>query len=306
MNNPRSEPLSPRRETRFSGTFLKDEALFLANLPIIDAVVGQVCRRHHLTAAEADDFASEVRLHIIERNYEPLRKFEGRSTLRTYLTVVVSHLFLDSRNRLWGKWRPSAEAKRHGPAAILLERLVTRDGWTFDQALETLRVNHGVEVTDELRALGVKLTQRAPARQFVAEVEAGGIESTAPAADANVLRAEQGFLAKRVQTALDRIRQKLTAEQRLILKMRFEDSVPVADIARALHLNQKRLYRTIEQLLATLRHGLEADGIDRNEVSALFADGALSDVDSDTAQPRADAAGSPQPAERARTPWLKS
>jgi DNA-directed RNA polymerase specialized sigma24 family protein len=161
-------------------------------------------------------------------------------------------------------------------------------------------------VTDALRALGVKLTQRAPARQFVAEIEADGIESTAPPSDANVLRAEQGFLAKRVQTALDRVRQTLTAEQRLILKMRFEDSVPVADIARALHLNQKRLYRTIEQLLATLRQGLEAEGIDRHEVSALFVDGALSGVDPNTAQPRADAAGSPQPAERARTPWLKS
>ena len=222
MNNPRSEPLSPRRETRFSGTFLKDEALFLAKLPIIDAVVGQVCRRHHLTAAEGDDFASEVRLHIIERNYEPLRRFEGRSTLRTYLTVVVTRLFLDYRNRLWGKWRPSAEARRQGPQAILLERLVTRDGWTFDQALETLRINHGVEVTDALRAFGVKLTHRAPTRQFVAEIEAAEIESTAPPADANVLRAEQDFLAKRVQTALDRVRQTLTAEHRLILRMRFE------------------------------------------------------------------------------------
>jgi RNA polymerase sigma factor for flagellar operon FliA len=293
MNNSRSEPLSPRRETRFSGTFLKDEALFLANLPVIDAAVDQVCRRHHLIAAEADDFASEVRLHIIERNYEPLRKFEGRSSLRTYLTVVVTHLFLDYRNRLWGKWRPSADAKRQGPPAILLERLVTRDGWTFEQALETLRVNHGIEVNEALRALCVKLTQRPPARQFVAEVEADGMETVAAPADANVLRAELGFLAKRVQTALDRVRQTLTAEQRLILKMRFEDSVPVADIARALHLNQKRLYRTIEQLLATLRRGLEADGIDRDEVSALFADGAMSEVDVYGAHERAGAAGAP-------------
>jgi RNA polymerase sigma factor (sigma-70 family) len=306
MNNPRSEPLSRRRETRFSGTFLNDEALFLANLPVIDAVVDHVCRRHHLSGAEADDFASEVRLHFIERNYEPLRKFEGRSSLRTYLTVVVNHLFLDYRNRLWGKWRPSAEAKRQGPLAILLERLVARDGWTFDQAVETLRVNHGVEVNDALDALCVKLTQRAPARQFVAEVEADGVESAAAPPDANVLRAEQDFLAKRVQTALDRVRQTLAPEMRLILKMRFEDSVPVADIARALHLNQKRLYRTIDQLLATLRQGLEAEGIDRDDVSRLFAGGPLSEVEVYGVQQRTGAAGAPKPAERARTPWLKS
>src|SRR5204863_42105 len=112
-----------------SGVHEQDENLFLANLPVIDAAVAYVSRRHRLTASEADDFSSAVRLHFIERKYEPLRRFEGRSSLRTYLTVVVSHLFLDYRNRQWGKWRPSAEATRVGPVAILFERLVVRDGW---------------------------------------------------------------------------------------------------------------------------------------------------------------------------------
>jgi RNA polymerase sigma factor (sigma-70 family) len=306
MNNPRSEPKSPPRANAFSGTFLKDEALFLANLPVIDAVVEHVCRRHHLAAVEADDFASEVRLHFIERNYEPLRKFEGRSSLRTYLTVVVQHLFLDYRNRQWRKWRPSAEAKRRGPLAILLERLVARDGWTFEQAVEMLRTNHGVEVDETLRGLYEKLTERAPARQFVAESDAEDVASGAAPPDANVLRAEHGFLARRVQTALERARQTLTPEERLILKMRFEDSVPVADIARALHLNQRRLYRTIEQLLARLRQGLEAEGLDRDEVRALFADGVLSEVEVYGVPQRAGAASAAEPASRGWTLWQTS
>src|SRR5215471_14474916 len=144
MNNPRSEPQSPRRDAAFRGTFLKAEALFLASLPVIDAAVSQVCRRHYLQAAEADEFASEVRLHFIEKHYEPLRQFRGQASLRTYLGVVVNHLFLDYRNRLWGKWRPSADAKRQGLLAILVERFVTRDGWTLEQAIEMVRVNHRV------------------------------------------------------------------------------------------------------------------------------------------------------------------
>ena len=286
LNYPRSA--SPSRQSAGTpGTALNDEALFLASLPVIDAVVKQVCRRHHLSSAEADDFASDVRLHIIERNCETLRKFEGRSSMRTYLIVVVQRLFLDYRNRIWGKWRPSAEARRHGPVAVLLERLVSRDGWTCDQALEMLRTNHGVELDDTLRALLLRLTQRAPVRQFVAESEASGVETRTEPSDANVLRAEQGFLARRVQTALDRVRQTLAPVEQVILKMRFEDSVPVADIARMLHLNQKRLYRTIEQLLATLRLGLEAEGLQRAEMSGLFADGVLSDVEeSDPPPPR--------------------
>ncbi len=299
MNNPRSD--RPSRRPRAISA-VKDDALFLDNLPVIDAAVGLVCRRHHLTAAEADEFAAEVRLHFVARDYEPLRKFEGRSSLRTYLVVVVQHLFIDYQNRLWGKWRPSAEARRLGRIGILVERLVIRDGWTFDQVCETLRVNHGIEIDAALQSLFIKLAERAPMRQFVPDVEAEAIASPGPWPDANVLRAEQGFRAKRVQTALDRVKQSLTAEERLILKMRFEDAVPVADIARALHLDQKRLYRTIEQLLARLREGLEDAGVSRDEVAALLDEGALAEIDRIEQQER-DGSGAPRPAERKRTPW---
>jgi RNA polymerase sigma factor (sigma-70 family) len=284
---------------------VKDEALFLSNLPVIDDVIGQICRRHRLTASEAEDFTSEVRLLFIERNYEPLRRFEGRSSLRTYLIVVIQRLFLDYRNRLWGRWRPSAEAKRLGPLAILVERLVTRDGLTLDQVAQTLRVNHDVNLDETLSALCVKLSLRPPSPQIVPEAAANGVESSAPSPEANVLRAEQGFLARRVQTALERARQGLVTEDRIILKMRFEDAVPVADIARALHLNQKRLYRTIARLLDRIRASLEREHISWEDVSALFAEGGLG---ADSFQGAHDGAGSgrtPERAEGARTAWWK-
>ena len=122
-----------------------------------------------------------------------------------------------------------------------------------------LRVNHQVTIDGVLLAFCQRLSVRAPGRQFVPESEADQVESATPAPDANVLRAEQDFLAKRVRTVLDRARQALAPEQRLILKMRFDDGVPVADIARALHLDQKRLYRTIERLLADLCERLTAE-----------------------------------------------
>ena len=282
MNNPRTQPhnsggraSSPGAFDTSAGTFVEGEALFLASLPVIDDVTGQVCRRHRLSAAEADDFRSEVRLHFIDRDYDVLRRFEKRSSLPTYVTVVIQRLFLDYRNRLWGKWRPTTEAKRLGPIAILIERLVARDGWSLEQVIETLRVNHGVVIDASLQALGDKLTRRAPKRQIVPEVHAETLEARDPAPDANVVRVEQEFLAKRVRTALERAKQALAPEERLILKMRFEDAVPVADIARALHLNQKRLYRTIERLLADVGGRLEAEGVSRDDARQLFTNGML-------------------------------
>jgi RNA polymerase sigma factor (sigma-70 family) len=280
MNNPRQQPRYPRGYATMprafaqpAGTVVEGEALFLASLPVIDDVTGQVCRRHRLSASEADDFRSEVRLHFIERDYEVLRRFEKRSSLPTYVNVVIQRLFLDYRNRLWGKWRPSTDARRLGPTAMLIERLVARDGWSVEQVTETLRVNYGVTLDGSLHALCDKLARRGPKRQLVAEEHAEAIESREPPPDAHVVRVEQEFVAKRVRAALDRARQSLEPEERLILKMRFEDAVPVADIARALHLNQKRLYRTIERLLARIGERLDAEGISRADARELFADG---------------------------------
>jgi RNA polymerase sigma factor (sigma-70 family) len=305
-------PIPPRHDSRATtggqsstvptsaGSSVSDEALFLSSLPVIDDVTLLVCRRHGLSGAEAEDFKAEVHLHFIERNSDVLRRFEGRSSLKTFLAVVIQRLFLDYRNRLWGKWRPSAEARRLGPTAMLVERLVSRDGWTFDQALEMLRINHQVTIDALLLAFCQRLSARGPGRQFVSESEADRVESPTPAPDANVVRAEQGFLVKRVRAVLGHILQALAPQQRLILKMRFDDGVPVADIARALHLDQKRLYRTIERLLADLCKRLKAEGISRDDIDELFADGRWS-----AAEDRVEVSGvergavpAPQPVER--------
>jgi RNA polymerase sigma factor (sigma-70 family) len=247
--------------------------LFASQLPVIQGVIAHVSRRHHLAAIEAQEFGSEVTLRLMQNDYEVLRRFQGRSSLRTYLTVVINRVFLDYRIRLWGKWRPSAEAKRLGVVAISLERLIARDGWSFDQAVEVLRTSHAVsESRDDLYAIYVKLSPSAPSRHFVPEDAAQHVPSPALTPDESLIRAEREFAANRVRLALDRVRQALTAEERVILKMQIDDAFPVSQIAAALRLDQKRLYRTIERILERLRAGLIAEGISREDVTALFAD----------------------------------
>ena len=114
------------------------------------------------------------------------------------------------------------------------------------------------------------LSARVPGRRMVSEDDAAEVASPGPAADDNLVKAERDFLAKRVQTALDRARQALPPMDRLILKMRFEDRAAVSDIARALHLEQRPLYRTLERLLKTIGEAMQADGISRADIDALF------------------------------------
>src|SRR5262245_57293226 len=92
-------------------SIMNAEALFLANIATIDRIAAFICRHHHVPD-EWEEFAAQVKCDLLDHNYDIIRKYEGRAAFSTYLTTVMNRLFYQYRVRLWGKWRPSAEAKR--------------------------------------------------------------------------------------------------------------------------------------------------------------------------------------------------
>src|SRR5258708_1919550 len=118
---------------------MSPEELFQANLTLLERVIAGVCRRAGLRDADAEDFASTAKLALLENDYAILRGFEGRATLGTFLTVVVQRLLSREWIRLRGRWHPSAEAERSGAAAVLLEKLMERDGRSLDAAVSIVR-----------------------------------------------------------------------------------------------------------------------------------------------------------------------
>lgn len=236
------------------------EELFRQNLTVIDQIAQSVCRRNGVHEHEAEDFASDMRLKLCEDNFAVIRKFQGKSSFTTYLTVVITKGFLDHRRRIWGKWTPSSRAKRLGATAVLIERLVYRDGYTFDVACQILAQKHGVTANrKELQSVLAQLPRRAP-RRF--EGDAG--LDTLPAADradAPVLDDEHENRLAFAEQALRRGLEQLTDEDRAIIRMLYYEGLSVADVARGLRLEQMRLYPRVRQLLATLRKALTRDGI---------------------------------------------
>jgi RNA polymerase sigma factor for flagellar operon FliA len=225
-----------------------------------------VARRHHLAPDEAEDLSAAVKVKLLEDDYAVLRKFEGRSSVRTYLTTVVARCFLDSRTERWGRWRPSAQARRLGAVAVLLDRLLTRDGVAFDEACERLRANHGVPLSrGELEAIRVQLPSRV-GRRFVdeSEIRERAAEGTAEEEALDV--AAHLSEADRVEAALGSAVAALPPEDRLLLRMKFQDNLQVSRIAQLLGLDQKPLYRRLEQVMKVLRGELEARGIQRDRV----------------------------------------
>jgi RNA polymerase sigma factor (sigma-70 family) len=246
------------------------EAQFLAHLDVVERAIDFVCARSHLSAADADDFSSYVTLRMVEDDYEVFSRFQGRASLRTYLTVVIQRMLLDYRVRAWGRWRPSAEAKRCGALAIRLEELLVRDGWAFDEACELLKTNHGLAVTrEELERLAERLPSRAP-RRFESDDALASVAAEDRAADELVKESDRQELAARVSRVLQSVMTGLSQEDQLILVFRFEDGRTVAEIATTLGLESKALYRRVGALLVQLREALEAEGIDKDAVRDIL------------------------------------
>jgi len=244
--------------------------LFLAHLPQVDAVVAYVCRRHSCGTDEAEEFAAHVKAKLVADDYAILRKFQGKSRFETYLTTVITHLFLDWRNHLWGKWRPSAEARRLGPVAKKLEELA-RDGYTFEESCELLRTNHGVVLPRaELEALAARLPVRLP-RKMEGEERLEALPAGEPGPDERILERERQEVRGRLWQALEHALATLPDEDRLILKMRYESDLQIVEIARALHLEAKPLYRRIERRGKDLRAALEREGIEGKMVAEVLS-----------------------------------
>ena len=247
------------------------EETFLTLLPAIERITAFVTRRHRAASDEAQEFSSYVHEKLIDNDYEVIRRFEGRSRIETFLVTVISNHFHDFRNREWGKWRPSAAARRGGPVAIQLERYLVRDGLPFDQAAEVLSRNHGVVLgRDELERIAATLPVR-----FRRRTESEDVLQDAPApdrADRAVLDDERRVLWDRIMKVLGAELAKLPPQDAQILAMKFEDGAKVSEIAATLRIGQKPLYERLKRLLKRLRFAVTAAGIDEAVVRTLFSE----------------------------------
>lgn len=245
------------------------EQLLLENLPLVERTVASVVRRYAVSPWDADDFGGQVKLRLVADDYAVLRKFAGRSRLSTYLTTVIMNLFRDFLIQRWGKWRPSAAAKRMGELGVQLEALLYRDGFSSAEAFELLRNRFGAELSDEeLEEMAIGLRPRNN-RRFGSDAVLARLQS-AERTDSAVLDSEYAVTLRRAEAVLQQVIRGLDAEERLILRMRFADGLTVKAIAGALDLEPRRMYSRLRRLLTRVRRRVEKKGVSCEEVLDLL------------------------------------
>src|SRR5262245_53814691 len=250
-------------------------SLLVQHLGHIDRVVGGMARRHQLSAPDTEELTSVVRYKLIDKDFAILKKFQGRSSIATYLTVVVERLCLDFFNERWGKWRPSSTALKSGATAIQLEQLAARDGLTFDEAVNTLQINQGVaESREELLAIFVQLPVHA-IKRLAGEEELALVAARGGASDPAFDLPEEYALAARIESVLTGGIAALGARDRLLIKLHYLDALSVASIARMLDVEARPLYNHLEDIKRQLRGHLRKAGVDEVQVNRIVGHSAV-------------------------------
>ena len=248
------EPACPGGHPGSAGSAAEWERLFISEQPTIKSIIGHIARRYRLSADEIDELTSDVAVKLIEDDYAVLRKFQKRSSLRTYLSVVIQRVQLDSRVARWGKSRPSARARRLGPDAVLFEQLVVRAGLSFDAACAAVESTVGRPI--DRRALEPLAARRPLQRRWTVPLEDVEAVLTAAVPD-DADRAD----SERSMALLSRELQALSPVDRVLVRRRFFEHASIASIARETAQDQKMLYRRMARVLARLRERLEDQGV---------------------------------------------
>lgn len=244
------------------------QRLLLDHLDFIDQIVLTTGRRRHLSA-ELEDFAGFVRLRLVEDDYAILRKFQNRSKLSTYLISVIERLALDFRVQRWGRWRPSSTADRLGTVAVWLERLLHRDDYTLEEAIEKIRTTHASTVSDrQLREIWEQLPVRV--RTMELGEEAAENVSAVQTSDSNVEDSERRAGIERLERTLRSAFAQIAAQDRVVLALRFDQDLSIIEIAGVTGVSVPTLHRRVDRAIKALKRALTASGVDPREVKSLI------------------------------------
>jgi len=244
---------------------------FIEQLPTIERAIAFVCRRYKLTPTESEDFASSVKLKLIENDYAILRKFEHRSSFSSFIAVTVRRMLINQWVQERGRWNASAEAKRMGDAAVRLEVLLHREGRALDEVIPIVATAFDLD-NSRVEEMARRLPPRRPRPRDV-DVEQIDYEKGLPgdAVESAAFEDERKKIATRAREIIRGALANVSDDDRVILRLRFFGGMSVADIARSLHLEQKLLYRRIDRHLHAIRDALDEAGIRGDELDSVIA-----------------------------------
>ena len=148
---------------------------------------------------------------------------------------------------------------------------MTRDSYSFHQAVEILRTNNNVTLSEkEIADLFAELPVR-KGRTLARESEVDHLISDHPTPDEHLVNEETRNHLRQASLVLERGLQGLRSEDRFLITLALGDGISVAQIARMLQQDQKKLYRRIYKIHGQLKKVLEQEGIMKDRIAEILS-----------------------------------
>ncbi|MBA2702850.1 MAG: sigma-70 family RNA polymerase sigma factor [Blastocatellia bacterium] len=232
----------------------------------------QVVRQFEKNSDQASDCFQFVCERLVDRKFRRLRKFEidGAAKFLTWLRVVVRNLCLDWQRKQSGRTRLFASVSRLSLLDQEVFRLIYQRGNTTEESLQMLaprfpRITES-RITESRGRIEKELTVRQ--RWLLAQKAAQTTSTMSAVIEAPETKVQEIPDAKpnpEEQSIQDESRRRLRpllrrlpSQERLLLRLRFEQELTLEQCARLTGLgNAQRVDRQLKEILTRLRTELD-------------------------------------------------
>ncbi|HHB75235.1 MAG TPA: hypothetical protein ENK84_01645 [Desulfobulbus sp.] len=252
--------------------------------PLINSIAGQ--------RFASDTLAEEAALYVLNRleedDYHRLRAFSGRAKFSTYLSSLCIRLLEDFSRKKYGRLRPPTWVTDLGGIWLVLFRLLCLQRLAVADAVETVIARSGNHLRAEVENAAWKILERIIhcGRHQGSEVslddphgktlqDQAKMHSAIPNPEQQVLTKEreiffellfsgntQGISEVSAESVFtDKVSLDLDAQERLLLKLCFQDDLSVTRAGEMLGLNANQVHGKLRRLLSRLRHEFDRAGI---------------------------------------------
>ena len=253
--------------------------------PLINTIAG----RRFADETLAEEAALYVLNRLEEDDCRRLRAFSGRAKLSTYIASVCIRLLEDFSRKKFGRVRPPGWVTALGGIWLLLFQLLCLQRLALTDAVETVLAGKGVGRREEVEkaawnilerithcgghhGLEVALDEAGEEQLNDRENAGGGMNDPAEqwlnderrvffqllfhegTEDKKITDSAQHLLKSRISIQLN-------AEERLLLKLCFQDGLTVTKAGKMLGLNGNQTHGKLRRLLTRLREDFDQAGI---------------------------------------------
>lgn len=232
--------------------------------------------------------ADEAALNVVERlaadDWSRVKEYRGGSTFRNFIKILVSRLLEDFARHKFGRLRPPGWLQNLGGIWLMLFVALCQQRLNMVEAIEVV-LNRTVEGTvskDEIEAVGDELLSRIPQcgrHQYIEteyeENKQNDFTPAVPQPDSVTEDKEQkeifsaiyqtvlGFesdVSRDFQQKYQTLSFDLNSEEKLLIKLCFQDGLDVTRAGKLLSLNRFQAHGKMRRLLKKLHSEFERAG----------------------------------------------